>query len=157
MISFIAGILLKFLTGGIDAVRGTRSAGTSIPIEAMMKTLVEEEVGKDRTRVIESFETHLRRNFTPKSVKNNSDIIESLLASLVSLGESICEVVPHSTISTGVERERKNGVDVIYGHLGWEVDNQSPVVYSICMDLLKDGFIFRADSKTFVISTEVIK
>jgi len=162
MIALIAQMIYKFILGGLRSMRGDDMGDiTSDQVEKLLANLEamagDIAGGHDPSRTISPFEFHLNQYFNKTSTKSNSDIVENLLCSLVSLGEEISEAVPNSVISTAVDRGKKQGIDIIYGHLDWKVDNQSPLVYSICMDLLKDGFIFRADTKTFVISTEVLK
>lgn len=109
---------------------------------------------RDPSRVIRPFAYYMAQHFDRDDF-TRAEIVENMTLSLENLGEEIMMHVPDSTITTKVERaEDKAGV-LLHGHLDWKVDVPTPKVYAINMDLLKDGFVYRTDSNTFVITGRV--
>ena len=170
MIVLVVQFILKFIQGGLAAIRGTGqhsiekkvsevvSENFSNSFESLMSPIEDGSIEfPDIDRVISPFESHMEMFFSPESVKTNTGVIESLGSSLDSLGEEIMHLIPDSKITSKVGREKDRGQEVIFGHLDLKIDKYSPLVYSIYMDLLKDGFVYRTDSKSFVITAEVAK
>jgi len=92
---------------------------------------------------------HMNKFFDESREPSRSEVIENMTLSLESLGKEIASATsPPGTVVCRVERED----ELLYGHLDWKVDKHSPDVYAISIDLLRDGFTFRADTKTFVIT-----
>jgi hypothetical protein len=112
----------------------------------------------DDHRTVSPFSQHMKKYFKqPPGQVTRTEVIENMHLSLESLGEELQMVVPGSSVSSKVDRVELTDSMLIHGHLTWEVDNPTPEVYDITMDLLKDGFVFRADTKSFVITSRVAK
>ena len=164
MIEFLTSLLTKFFMGGFAALKTKPTAAEHQPaavqsaLESIMISLENGDIElPDPSRVISPFESHVSLFINDETEKTKSGFIEALGSSLDSMGEEIVSHVPESKVISKVDRDEKDGIEVILGSLDWQVDKQSPLVYSIYMDLLKDGFVYRADSKTFVITARVIK
>ena len=92
---------------------------------------------------------HMSKFFDASREPSRSEAIENMALSLESLGKEIASATsPPGTVVCRVEREK----ELLHGHLDWQFDKHNPDVYTISMDLLRDGFTFRADTKTFVIT-----
>jgi len=111
----------------------------------------------DAGRTIKPFALHMSKYFGSDGEFTRTEVIENMALSLESVSNEIKSIVSGSTISSNVERKDEKGVTILHGHLDWKVDNHSPKVYAISMDLLKDGFVFRADTCTFVITGRIPK
>lgn len=108
----------------------------------------------EANRKVSPFKYHLKKHFTENRELSRTEIVENLLMSLTSLGQEITELTD-GVVECSVENSDQKEGSVLHGHISWEVDKVSPVVYDIAIDLLKDGFIFRADTKTFVITSRI--
>ncbi len=106
---------------------------------------------------VRPFAYHLNKHLGDVRTLNRTEVIEGMLLSLESLGSEIKAAVGATDLESRVEREERPNTLLIHGHLRWKVDKQTPAVYSIIMDLLKDGFIYRADTNSFVITSKVAK
>lgn len=105
-------------------------------------------------RLLTPFEAHLSKNIGP-STKTRADYVEGMLLSLNSVGEEIKAMVPDSIIESSVDGSSLSSNNILVGHLGLTVDKVTSSVYPIFIDLLKDGFMYKKDSNTFVITTKV--
>lgn len=114
-------------------------------------------LARDPDRVIRPFSMHMAKHFDAENKPNKTEFIEGMTLSLESLGKEIKSIVAGSTISSWVERTENDTSVILHGYLDWKVDNHTPEVYDISMDLLKDGFMYRVDSDAFVITGRVTK
>jgi len=159
-------VVFKFLRGGVSAFSRTshETAPTHLSDDDTAKLLKEfgaamralDTTSKGRG-ALTPFEVHMARHSTPEFPKNNSAWIECVLSALTDLGEEIRSLVPESTITTSVERGEVGGVKTFKGHLSWDLDTTDPLVYTISISLLRDGFIYVKDEDSYVITVRAIE
>lgn len=150
-------ILFKFIMGGITAFKKVET-NRELPAEssAIITSLLSAISSQDSAGVIRPFKHHFNSNLVPEAAKSSSAYVECLLAALNSICEEIGQVIPESVFETRVELADEGTDGKTYkGHIRWVVDSYSPDVYHICIDLLMDGFVYQADSKSFVITTQI--
>jgi hypothetical protein len=172
MITKAAQLVVTFLTASVGAfMRGfigglekslfpedDEWGGATPPADlelAIQMAVAAHNSSSDKGRTIKPFASHMSKYFGTEGDFTRSEVVENMTLSLESVGKEIQSIVSGSTISSRVERtDGKSGI-ILHGHLDWKVDNHNPKVYAISMDLLKDGFIFRADTSTFVITGRI--
>lgn len=163
MISAAVNVVTKFLYYGI-------SGFTSKKIDVTPREVFDEEltqameaiiagIGDDDldysepSRLLPPFSSYLSTYDGP--IKSRSEFIEALLVSLNNIGQEITSIVPKSTVETSIDPINPLNKNIVIGHLKWDIDTLTSLVYPICMDLLKDGFIYRPDTNSFVITTRI--
>jgi len=151
---FIAAFLTAFFKGFKQSFAGEVSK--DVPLLGDSAEDMEQAIlrVRDPNRVIRPFAYHMSQHFDSDGL-TRSEIVENMTLSLESLGAEIMMHVSDSTITTKVEREEDKAGVLLHGHLDWKVDTPTPKVYAINMDLLRDGFVYRTDSNTFVITGRV--
>lgn len=112
--------------------------------------------GFEDARYTTPFDRQLTRHFKNLSELTRSEVIENFLLALGDTADEINSLVD-GDISCSIEQEQSTSYLILHGHLKWTIDKLNPRVYAIAMELLKDGFTFMADSKTFVITSRVKK
>lgn len=110
----------------------------------------------DSERLTTPFSKHMGKYFDKSDEQTMTDIVENMLLSLESIGNEILTIID-GKITTSIDRRDMGSYTLVDGHLGLDVDTVDPDVYTISMELLRDGFTFRADSRTFVITSKVPK
>lgn len=170
MIYYLANIFVTFFRYGLSGFNGnsktldvkntekTLSDDTIKEIENAITDLLEQYNDTDFDyphggRVLTPFERHLAQNFS-SGPQTRADAVEGMLLSLNQVGEEIQSMLPGSSIESSVDGSDLND-SILKGHLGLDIDTVTSLVYPIFMDLLKDGFVYRPDSNTFVITTKV--
>lgn len=168
MINYLATFLTSFFHELFKALAGRGQSKKAVDdaqfeefmgaaIEAIKDAIDSGELEMfDDGRVLSPFEYHLERTVDGANVTTRSELIEGIGAALDSVGEEITHIIPEATFSSRVERAERGGRELIDGYLTVDVDKHTPVLYSIYMDLLKDGFVFRTDSKAFVITANLL-
>jgi len=125
---------------------------------AIVQAIEAARSGNMSIRTVHPFAYHMSKFFDGEGVPTRSEAVENMLLSLESLGKEIeAQTSSRGTVTSKVEREVTGKDTLLHGHLDWRVDKHSPNVYAISMDLLRDGFIFRADTRTFVITGKMPK
>jgi hypothetical protein len=153
-------VVFSFILGGLQAVLGklpkdTTSTMTEEEFEVFLSALTKKTKSVGSRSVITPFEVLMEKHFTPEVVESKSVFIECVLSALTDICEEIRQVSPDSELTNTVKRDDINGKEVIKGYIEWKLDKNSPLVYPICMDLMKDGFMFMAKEKAFVITVRI--
>ena len=110
----------------------------------------------EELRYITPFNDHILKYFQSTEPLTRSEVVENFLLALGNTAEEIESLAPGQIVCS-IEQEESSNYLILHGHLKWDIDNLNPRVYAIAIELLKDGFTFMADSKTFVITSRVKK
>lgn len=167
----IARVIVSAIVGAVKAIRAefvspqepqekppagppTMMAVGDAPPEA--EAALKKMLGLDsqqENRKIRSFEYHLSKQILPGQRITRTEVIEAVTGALETIADEIKHEVGESSIDTKVERDG----NMLYGHLCWTIDKHSPDVYDIVMELLQDGFTYRTESNSFVITSRLEK
>lgn len=164
-------LILKFLVGGMKSFKP--STGTSSPSQPkvpksqasnfteeesvlvdLLKNLADSKEEDSRT-FLDPFEIVVSSSMQKESLSDPTLFVEGLLKALNLTCDQINSYIPNSEFETWVEKVDKGSGRVYEGHIKWTIDKVTNEVYPICIDLLTDGFIFNAVTRSFMITTRV--
>lgn len=124
-------------------------------VKAMASKLVNAiKVGEEE--IIKPFSYHLNvasQGQPPTDVEQLKNVLKTSLNSLATEIYTLIDLTKPITVE--VKTEDVGGQLYISGVLSVKFDEATPDVYDISMELLKDGFIYRAEESAFVITKKV--
>jgi len=157
--SYLFRLIYTFLMGGVMSLRGdTEEQPSGDQIDALIQALATPRGSKSsRAGFVTPFELLMERHYTPEVEKSQTLFVECMQDALEDTKGEILETVPESKVTTKVERVDNEEYHVYEGHIEWVIDKYTQHVYPICVDLMRDGFMFMPNTKTFVITAKVLK